>query len=109
NAPANAEKYEGWPVFDKTNSNIACFAINQGTGEPNLIQSADIHAAHPRTFSLDPTNRMLVVGSLLPVAVRDAGKVTLLPSGLTVFRIGADGKLEFVRKYDHEVTRTTQW
>jgi 6-phosphogluconolactonase (cycloisomerase 2 family) len=109
NAPADAEKYEGWPVFDRTSSNIAAFSINQETGEPTLMQSADIHGAHPRTFSIDPSARILVAGSLLPVAVRDAGKVTLLPSGLTVFRIGEDGKLEFVRKYDLETSRTTQW
>src|SRR4029079_3748279 len=63
NAPANTEKYEGWPVFDQTSSNIAAFSINQETGEPTLMQSADIHGAHPRTFSIDPSARILVAGS----------------------------------------------
>ena len=36
----------------------------------------------------------------LPVDVRDGVAVRTLPAGLSVFRIGDDGKLTFVRKYD---------
>jgi len=76
-------------------SSIAVFAINQQTGEPTAIQHADIRAAHPRTFGIDPGGRLLVAGSLAATAKREGGKVVDIPAGLSVFRMGADGKLDF--------------
>jgi 6-phosphogluconolactonase len=73
------------------------------------IQHADIHAAHPRTFALDSASKILVAGSRAPTAVRDNGKVVEIPAGLSVFRPGADGKLDFVRKYNIDVGTMTQW
>jgi hypothetical protein len=96
-------------VFDATNSNIAVFAINQETGEPTLIQNADSQGAHPRTFSFDAQTRMLVAGNLVPVALRREGGITVVPAGLSVFRMASDGKLEFVRKYDVDTGKLTQW
>ena len=52
---------------------------------------------------------MLVAASLQPLPVRDGGGVKTLSAGLTVYRIGADGKLTFVRKYDVEVGNKTQF
>jgi hypothetical protein len=43
---------------------------------------------------------MLVAEHNLPVDVREGDAVRTVAAGLSVFRIGADGKLEFVRKYD---------
>ena len=103
------EMFEGLPVFPETYSNIAVFAIDQETGAPSLVQTADAHGAHPRTFSFDQSARMLVAGLLVPVALRQDGNMTILPAGLTVFRIGADGKLAFVRKYDVDTGKQTQW
>ena len=48
---------------------IAVFAINQTSGEPRLLQAIDTHGFHPRTFSIDPTGRMLVVANLLELPV----------------------------------------
>jgi hypothetical protein len=45
----------------------------------------------------------MVVQHNLPVNVRDGGAIRTLPAGLSVFRIGEDGKLTFVRKYDVDV------
>jgi 6-phosphogluconolactonase (cycloisomerase 2 family) len=103
------EMFEGLPVFSESYSSIAVFAIDQETGEPSLIQTMDAHGAHPRTFSFDASARMLVAGHLVPVAIREADKVTIVPAGLAVFRMGSDGKLEFVRKYDVDTGTTTQW
>jgi 6-phosphogluconolactonase len=103
------EDVDGVKVFSAGESNIAAFAINPKTGEPTPIQHADIRAAHPRTFSLDAAGRMLVVGSLAPTAVRRDGKVVVIPAGLIVFKTGNDGKLDFVRKYDLDVGKFTQW
>ena len=52
------EDVDGVKVFSAGESNIAAFAINQRTGEPIIIQHADIEAAHPRTFGLDSSGRM---------------------------------------------------
>jgi 6-phosphogluconolactonase len=104
-----AEMYQGLPVYDATDSSIAVFSINSRTGEPNLIQIADSHGAHPRTFSLDLNGRILVLASLVPIALRKGGGVSVLPAGLSVFRTGSDGLLHHVRTYDVETGRATQW
>jgi 6-phosphogluconolactonase len=39
----------------------------------------------------------------MPVNVRDGDAVRTLPAGLSLFRIGDDGKLTFVRTYDVDV------
>jgi 6-phosphogluconolactonase len=80
---------------------IAVYSIDQNTGEPALIQTIDTRGYHPRTFALDDGGRILVVGNQSPMTVRDGGGTTrLVPASLAVFRIGADGKLTFARKYD---------
>jgi 6-phosphogluconolactonase len=103
------EEFEGKRVFNSDDSSIAVFTIDQETGEPRLIETAPAHGAHPRTFSIDPGGRMLVAGSLVPIAVRQGGSISALPAGLAVFRIGEDGKLSFVRKYDLDTGKLTQW
>ena len=90
-------------------NNVAVFAIDQTTGAPTLIQTIDAHAIELRTFALDPSGRMLVAASIRPVPVRDGETVKTVPAGLSVFRIGADGKLDFVRKYDVDVGERTQF
>ena len=89
-------------------NNIAVFAINQQTGEPSLIQNIDTHGSTPRTFSIDPSGRMLVVGNQTTTAV--AGKA--VPANLAVFRIrtsGMPGMLDFVQTYDLAVGRKPLW
>jgi 6-phosphogluconolactonase (cycloisomerase 2 family) len=108
-AGPGVEEVGGKFVFSAGESNIAVFAIDQQTGEPTAVQHADIRAAHPRTFGLDTGARLLVAGSLSPSARREEGKVVDLPAGLTVFRMGQDGKLAFARKYDIDVGPHTQW
>ena len=48
---------------------------------------------------------MLVAASILPIQVREGTGVGTLTAGLTVYRIGGDGKIDFVRKYDVEATK----
>jgi 6-phosphogluconolactonase len=85
-------------------NSIAVYTVNQETGEPSLIQNADTHGVHPRTFAIDPSGRVLVVANMQQVLVRDKDDVRPLPATLSVFRIGSDGKLTFVRKYDQDTT-----
>jgi 6-phosphogluconolactonase (cycloisomerase 2 family) len=89
-------------------NNIAVFRINQQTGEPSLIQNIDTHGSTPRTFSIDPSGRMLVVGNQTTTAV--AGR--MVPANLAVFRIrtnGMPGMLDFVQTYDLAVGRKPLW
>jgi 6-phosphogluconolactonase len=74
---------------------VAVFVIDQKTGEPDLIQNIDGRGVQLRTFGIDPTGRMLVAANIMPVGTRAAG--------MTAFRVGGDGKLTLVRKYDVDV------
>ena len=95
-------EYQGKAVFGGGDNSIAVYAIDQKTGEPTLIQHADTHTFHSRTFAIDPSGRMMVVASNLPMDVREGEKVVTVPATLSVLRVGDDGKLAFVRKYDVE-------
>jgi len=107
---ANATvEFNGKRVFRGGENNIAVFSINPDTGEPTLVQNADPQSFHIRTFSIDPSGRMLVAGSIVDMSVRDGNDIRHVPAALTVFRIGDDGKLSFVRKYDVELGGKFQW
>jgi 6-phosphogluconolactonase (cycloisomerase 2 family) len=88
---------------------IAVFRINEATGEPSLIQNVDTHGFTPRTFALDPSGRLLVVGNQNSVSVREGGSTKLVPANLAVFRVGSDGRLTFVERYDVAVARKPLW
>jgi 6-phosphogluconolactonase len=98
----NTVPYEGRQVFGGGENSIAVFAIDPRSGEPTLIQHIDTRGFHVRTFALDPSGRLLVAASILALPVRDGTRVANVPAGLSVFRVGGDGKLEFARKYDVE-------
>jgi len=48
-------------VLGDGENSIAVYSIHQETGEPTLIQNANTHGVHPRTFTIDPSGRILVV------------------------------------------------
>src|SRR6266702_1547209 len=100
---------QGKKVFKGGENSIVVFAIDQSTGEPKPIQHADTQKIHPRTFHIDPSGRLLVAEHNLPVNVRDGDAVKTVPAGLSVFRMGTDGKLTFVRKYDVNVSDKTMF
>lgn len=94
---------EGKEVFVGGENSIPVFAIDQSSGEPNLIQHMDSHGPHPRCFSIDPSGRILVVGNKSPLPVREGNGMRTVPASLAVFRIGGDGRLEFARNYEIDV------
>jgi 6-phosphogluconolactonase len=94
----------GAKVFGGGENNIAVYAIDPNTGEPTLVQHADTHSFHVRTFACDPSGRLLVAASIKPHVVLEVGEVVPVPAALSVFRIGDDGQLSFVRKYDVTTT-----
>ena len=99
----------GKRVFAGGENSIAVFAIDQSTGEPRRIQNVDPLTHHVRTFSIDPSGRLLISGSIRDMWTHYGNEVGLARAGLSVFRIGADGKLALVRKYDVELNGKLQW
>jgi 6-phosphogluconolactonase len=101
--------FEGKKVFAGGENSVVVYAINQTTGEPTHIQSIDGHGTQLRTFAIDPSARMLVAASIQPLPVRKGNSIENLSAGLSVYKIGGDGKLEFARKYDVDVGTKTQF
>jgi 6-phosphogluconolactonase len=99
--------FEGKKVFKGGENSIVVYAIDQSTGEPKPIQHTDTHKIHPRTFHIDPSGRLLVAEHNLPVDVREGDAVKTVPAGLSVFRMGEDGKLTFARAYDVDTSDKT--
>jgi 6-phosphogluconolactonase len=109
NRAEETTEFQGKKVFKGGENSIVVYAIDQTTGEQKPIQHIETRAIHPRTFHIDPSGRMLVAQHNLPVDVRDGDAIKTLPAGLSVFRIGEDGKLTFVRKYDIDVGNKTMF
>jgi 6-phosphogluconolactonase len=102
-------EFQGKQVFKGGENSIVVYAINQSTGEPTPIQHIATQKIHPRTFHIDPSGRLLVAEHNLPVNVRDGESIKTVPAGLSVFRIGDDGKLTFARTYDVDVGDKTMF
>jgi 6-phosphogluconolactonase (cycloisomerase 2 family) len=102
-------EFQGKQVFKGGENSIVVYAIDQSSGEPMPIQHIETQKIHPRTFHIDPSGCLLVAQHNLPVNVRDGETVNTIPAGLSVFRIGGDGKLTFARKYDIDVGDKTMF
>jgi 6-phosphogluconolactonase (cycloisomerase 2 family) len=108
NRSAALIELEGQKVLAPGENSVAVFAIDQSTGEPTLIQNIDGRGVQLRTFGINPSGRMLVAASIMPVPVREGFRVGTLTAGLMVYRVGSDGRLDFARKYDVEATSRSQ-
>src|SRR5215469_8203294 len=98
----------GRKVFAGGENTLAAYEIDQATGEPRPIQHVDTRGIHCRTFHIDPSGKLLVAAHIQGITLRDGSEV---PCCLSLFRIGDDGKLDYVRKYDVDVSggRTMWW
>jgi len=101
--------FNGTKVFGGGENSIVAFAIDPTTGEPRLIQHADTNSYHVRTFAFDPSGRLMVAASIKGMKVREGNEVKSVPARLSVFRCGADGKLDFVRAYDVDAEGKTHY
>jgi 6-phosphogluconolactonase len=90
---------------------IAVFRIDQQTGEPTLVQNADTRGLVPRTFALDPSGRLLVAANQSEMARRNGAALQIVPASLAMFRVRADGMLDYVNKVDVDTNhgRTTMF
>ncbi|HWB47920.1 MAG TPA: beta-propeller fold lactonase family protein [Stellaceae bacterium] len=98
----------GRKVFAGGENTLAAYEIDPATGEPRPIQHVDTRGIHCRTFHIDPSGRLLVAAHIQGITLRDGSEV---PCCLSLFRIGDDGRLDYVRKYDVDVSggRTMWW
>jgi 6-phosphogluconolactonase len=106
NRNSGTEEIGGRKVFKGGENNVAAFSIDLATGEPTLIQNIEAQTVHLRTFAIDPTGRLLIAASILPMAMRDG---STMPAALVVYRIGSDGKLTFASKVDVDTGRFMQF
>ncbi len=109
NRASDAKEWNGQQVFAGGENSLAVYTIDPASGEPTLIQHADTHGIHPRTFHIDPTGRLLVVAHIMGLKVRDGETIRHVPARLSLFHIQPDGKLEFARAYDIDVGEQTMW
>jgi 6-phosphogluconolactonase len=100
---------EGRAVFAGGENTLVTYAIDPATGEPTAIQHIDTAGIHCRTFHIDPSGRLLVAAHIMGLPVRDGSTIRNVPAGLSVFRIAADGRLDFVRFYAVDVGDKTMF
>jgi 6-phosphogluconolactonase (cycloisomerase 2 family) len=102
NRASSTTEADGRRVFVGGENNLAVFAIDPASGEPDPIQHVDTSGIHCRNFHIDPSGRLLVASHIIGLPVQDGDAIREVPACLSVFRIGDDGRLDFVRKYDVE-------
>lgn len=102
-------KIDGHDIFPGGENNIAVFAIDPVSGEPALIQNEDVRGVYPRTFSLDPSARMLVVTNNEPKQMREGAGLKTIPANIATFKVASDGKLTFAKSYEIETGGDTQF
>jgi 6-phosphogluconolactonase len=96
----------GRKISNGGENNVVVWSIDPETGEPNLIQHAEAHGFELRTFTMDPSARVLIAASTTPMPMADGSAVS---AGLILYRVGADGKLDFTRKIDVDTSGGIQF
>ena len=94
-------------IFAGGENNIAVFALDEGSGEPTLIQHIDTQGIEARTFAVDNSGTILIVANQRAMLVENGSNLKQVDANFALFRIAQDGKLEFLRKYD--VNAGSKW
>jgi 6-phosphogluconolactonase len=97
---------DGKKVSNGGENDVVVWGIDSGTGEPTLVQRAPGHGFELRTFTMDPASKVLIAASTTAMPMPDGSTVN---AGLSVYRAGADGKLDFVRKVDVDTAAGIQF
>jgi 6-phosphogluconolactonase (cycloisomerase 2 family) len=106
NRASDTVEKNGRRVFAGGENSITVFAIDRASGQPAPIQHADTHGIHCRTFHIDPSGRLMVCAHIMGLAMPGGGEI---PTRLTLFRIGDDGRMSFARGYDIETGGRFMW
>lgn len=99
--------FGGRPVSNGGENTIAVWRFDPATGEPTRIQNIEAHGFELRTFSITPDGTLLVAAAQNRIDVRDGSGVKTVPAGFSLYRIGADGRLTFLRKQDVDTSGGT--
>jgi len=87
-------------VFAGGENDIALFALDPGSGEPRLVDHYDTRGFEPRTFTIEPSGRFLIVANQSERHVLAAsGPPRAVPRSVVVFEIGAGGRLSYRWEY----------
>lgn len=97
---------DGRRISNGGENSIAVFALNPRSGEPRHIQSIDARGFENRTFAIDAGGTLLIAASQTSLALQNGSMVR---AGLAFFRIGADGRLRFLRKQEVDVSKGMQF
>ena len=90
----------GWSVGGHGEDSLAIYDIG-ADGRVTVRCHEPLPAVHIRTFSIDPSGRLLIAASIEPVPVpAHEGGVRMIPARLMVYRIRPDGGVSFERSYD---------
>ncbi|BBB01348.1 hypothetical protein RVR_8717 [Actinacidiphila reveromycinica] len=87
------ERGPGWvtpevpPVFAGGRNSISVLGIGGLGGRTEVLREVETGGIFPRTFSVDPTGRLLLVANMKPMAVREDGRLRTVPASLAAFRI----------------------
>ena len=93
---------------------LKVFAYRQGllTKEVSIAPNGG-YGFGPRHLDFHPTRPWVYVSlerqSIMPLLVKDGAARRTILASLAVFRIGGDGRLDFVRKYDVDVGDKTMF
>jgi 6-phosphogluconolactonase (cycloisomerase 2 family) len=87
-------------VFSGGENSVAVFALDVNTGQPTLLQHVSAHGFEPRTMTIDPTGRFLIVANHKTVTERRGDHLVTVAPNLSVFGIAANGTLSYLRSYD---------
>ena len=106
NRGSGVTEVDGRKVSNGGENDVVVWAIDPKTGEPSLIQRADAHGFELRTFTMDPSAKVLIAASTTSMLLANGDKVS---AGLSVYRVDADGKLDFARKVDVDTSAGVQF
>jgi 6-phosphogluconolactonase len=83
-------------VFAGGENNIALFSLDPGSGEPRRVDHYDTRGFEPRTFTIEPSGRFLIVANQSERYVAaTSGAPRAVPRSVVVFEIGAGGRLSY--------------
>ena len=88
-------------AFPHGENSVTVFSVDPAAGTVSPIQHAPSGGNLPRTFSIDPSGRMLVAANSEAAPQIDAGGTLRdVPLSLATFSIAADGRLTATGKID---------
>lgn len=88
-------------VFAGGENDLALFALDPGSGEPRPVDHYSTRGIEPRTFTIEPSGRFLIVANQSSRNVLDAnGALRAVPRSVVVFAVGEDGRLQFRHEYE---------